>query len=350
MKAFPVLAVTFFALLASFAEASIQFRTPPAHRCAPGTEPDSFSLAAQTKLPSIQGLELPPFDKPAFRKVKAPDVNENLRLDVCLRETSQGTELTLHRAVLMGMFSSIAEVSVPADAVVEGLSQAIFGTGIGTLRIDIPFHEQLTGTHRYPRKESLLVRGGQGFVVAAVNHKEKGQLVSNLLVGDLVEGDALAGKLCGPQHRQEERTLTLGTAKLELTVCIGGAGTSGTFPYSFARVSVTDASDHLPAGLRGKRFTVQDATELKRVFPFKVNHHNTCDSFALHLPHAIYAATSFTGSPPDSDRCDHPRVVEDAPTGTLAEHHGGIGYRIHYQGGATLQDDKLGCRLLIECQ
>jgi len=342
-RVFPLLALVF---LTRYAVASVEMmpRQLPPLSCATG-EPDSFAINGLAQLPPTTELTLPPFDLPSLRKVKAPDANTNLRIDACLIENGDGPELILQRVLLLGLSGRAQVVSIPDDKRDLGLSAALFQGAYSGLDITIPFHEYKIDQHAYPDSRILVVKGGEGFAYATI--LRDGKTVSDVVVGELTEGDPLLGKVCGPQYRQEERTLTLGTARVALTICDGMAGTSGTYAYTIAKAVITDSSRELPSAARNQPFTVESGTALK----YKVNHHNTCDSFALQSPYALYTMTAFSGTPPDADRCDQPRVVDGAPTGTMAEHHGQPAYRIHYNdSGKTAEGHLAGCRRLTECQ
>lgn len=94
---------------------------------------------------------------------------------------------------------------------------------------------------------------------------------------------------------------------------------------------MTDDNSALPDAARSKTFTL-GGDDLKNEFASRINHHNVCDNFALHLPHAVYAAT---GAPfgESVQGCATGAVVQDAPTRSVSDQSHSFYYQVKYGNG-----------------
>ncbi len=117
---------------------------------------------------------------------------------------------------------------------------------------------------------------------------------------------------------------SLGTARLRADYC-SALGRRGPTAIRIVRLTVKDTDPRL--GPDAGRLVVLEGRELKERLRYRYNHLNACDSFALSLTGADYAATG-----PANAGCAP--AEPPAPERTFADQNGATLAVVRYGGGA----------------
>jgi hypothetical protein len=152
------------------------------------------------------------------------------------------------------------------------------------------------------------------------------------------------------------QTLVLDTLSLQSFFC-RAFGTSGTKQYEVVRVIVTDSA--APGANAGKPFVIdapdtlrQDAFADKSAagtlpasfYAYRINHHNSCDSVVIKLPHATYGIIKGLGVE-NLTTCTGDFVLPGAPTREDSENT--IKVRVQYGDEPPVAFERQGSCILV---
>jgi len=266
--------------------------SPQSIDCADG-EKISFTLK-----PSDKEIRPDIFSLPDFTRIRVPSNDYNARLDICFTESE---EVILKRLIYKGGYGmpEIYNSDKGDFKKLEGLEEAIFGD-VGALEIDA-----YSDDDEY--KSGLRIKGHitkNGSLVTVQNYgfkKIPKPNSSSVLVGILEVGNPFSDTSCFMNENKEVRAFELGSASFQISICTG-QGIGETSDYRFIKMSVSDTSENLPKEKRGVTYTLEDQV-IDDNLQFRVNHHNSCDSFHVTVPET---KVQYAASTPPSAGCGSP--------------------------------------------
>ncbi|MGE0172342.1 MAG: hypothetical protein AB7T49_06140 [Oligoflexales bacterium] len=306
--------------------------------CDDGRPTTPFSLREMDPMPSASVL---PYSSPIGFKFNIPS-KRNVRVDVCVDEMNGTVEV--RQVLFIGNFSDpILKVIVDKSLVepihgddvhrippslmrAKGVENAVFGDP-SELSLFMPTEDN----------QGILVQsfkdGTTVFTIAARVTEQNGAYDPNstlLLAGTFEQGNPFVPVDSGPCKEQQfelARTFTMEKAVFKFDGCMfqGGGETLG---YEISKIEITDESSELKPEER-KTFQFEGA-EMTKVFKYRWNHHNGCDSFVLTLPHATYTATA-------AARTGCASILNGAPVRTIEDESKETMYKFTYKGGKVLE-------------
>jgi hypothetical protein len=294
-----------------------------------------------------------------------PSDSRNARFDVCVNENADPETAKLMRIVLVGSARLDAahgfNIVTPPQPVDDAeLDKVLFGeAGVTELVVPTKIVEQpdrslknLLQIHSWSVGDQVLVSVAKLMQIKNPGEPEGPVVGLSAMVGKLIPGDPVVPEgealECGTAPAVV-RTFKIETATFAAKLCTNFIGTAGTTNYEFLGMTVTDDNPALPADVRGKAFTLE-GDAFAQSFAYKKRHHNVCDSFAMHLPHAIYAATNAPFGEAVQG-CEAADVVPDAPTRAASDQSPSFYYRVKYGAGAWQQFvEPCGKVYMTDCQ
>lgn len=276
---------------------------------------ERFGLSPLSILPKTKDISWLPVQREF--SLYPPNSNNALRIDVCFDPINPAAT-TLKRVVWRYMQGSPKNFYPNSQTSVKGLEGALFGDYSG-------FEIQMVDE----QGKGIFVKGAKASstsFVAVGNTLLSGEQPvfpdGDLFVGSLLNNfDPFISGVCKPEQQYSTTEISMGSAKVFFELCkyqdIGE-----TVGYEIKKVRVIDSNESLAEKDR-KEFAVEGPGLVPPVFEYSFNHHNGCDSFALRLPHASYAATSPSGA-----GCG--RIVPDAPERDFDNDNVALKYRIKY--------------------
>lgn len=317
----------------------------PATKCEFG-DLSTFMLSLPNPQINSTDLQLPQNElthSPVELREISPD--NNIRLDVCISADSKTA--TLRQIVFMGSLTegsaTFSYLTLPTPSPDPELANVLFSTP-GRVDLRIPYFQR-EDAHQTTQfsfhlaswsvKNQLIVSISKEVQKFDLQGKQVGPTSALIAMGGVLQpGDPIVDnpdklEKCPNTGRPSKKvTFKIQTAKFDFQICFAPFGTAGTTEYKIIAAAVTDDHPKLNPQVRGKTITIADE-DFQKLFNYRVNHHNVCDSFALHLPHATYAAT---GAPFGEARqgCDANQVVPDAPTRILEDQSNSFYFRVKY--------------------
>ncbi|RYZ91512.1 MAG: hypothetical protein EOP04_00155 [Proteobacteria bacterium] len=292
-----------------------------------------LTLVQAAGLPKLGDFTPAPFKVSAAGEVIDDFAKPNLRLDTCV--TPDG-KVALQRVIEKKQDEFFALTPGP-DSLVEGLAETINDGDPSKLLITLPY----TAEFSFGR-QSLMIKGKVfndetlAFFYETMNSIRTTEKDREVFVGALELSDPFQ---FDPDCRGEKRRVTevrdfaLGKGNVKLTLVGCGWFEFGTHHFDLLEATVMDTG--APSEFANKSYTLKaSALPEGSALRFTTVHHNACTSFAMRLPHALYAYTSKlvpgnTGAQASS--C--PSLVEEAPTIEDAAGIKRTDMRVFYTGG-----------------
>lgn len=304
----------------------------------------TYMLQAADPTPVVTASDgLPPFRDGTVGFV-APDANRRIRFDLCVGDDAT---LSLAAVATKGIQAGKALIVPEAGAVIKGLDKVIFDQDYTALDITIPFNTKRfdsTGSLGQPEASTgrLIIKGLAAPGVAVVaeiddikvsgSPNKAARVTSNAAIGRIVAGNPETAVVCPNQGFEAPFAFTRGTARFSGTLC-EYIGTSGTSPYQYAKIVVTDSNPLLPAAVRDQPQTLTGA-ELKAAVTQVIPHHNICEATQVKLPSATYIWRMFSGNGGFEGNCGAVPEIPDAPVGSASNFADPIVWKAKYGGDA----------------
>jgi hypothetical protein len=261
-------------------------------------------------------------------RLVAPSASNFVRLDYCVDDDddtrSRLVSISLKQTVIGAVETITADELTAAGgkAEVHGLTQALFGDNSGLHVLferphDLPGDQfDFTEVWRFDGWPA----GGPKFATFAslVRRPDGMQAPVPILAGTVAVGDPEIAGDCPTGERFGVAEFDLATAHFTFKMCTR-TGAGRTRIYTIKGLGVTDANPLLAADQRtfarddlvldppiGEGEPAHADLGDGKSFTYRVNHHNSCDSFVLDLGHAKYAASS-------AEAVGHCTVLDGAP-------------------------------------
>lgn len=327
--------------------------TLPAVSCEQGVY-TPFQLSPLGFRPAAGVIVFPGIPAAQSAQVASPSPNEFIRLDYCLDEEDDSRSRLKQIVYKASLLARVVTVAVPDTAQVNGLMASVFSGNYENLHILVSIKHDMPGDN-FDFEEVLRIDGWQDAARQFATFSQMtidargSRLGKPLLAGKIVYGDPILVGTCNLDDVAGVADFTLDTAHFSFDLCMS-RGTGRTSLYRIRGLSVVDNSPALSESARTmqlfKDITLSAAGGTEggtgtadlgsgQTFTYRVNHHNSCDSFILKLAAATYAVSG-------PNAVGHCTALDGAPEPMPIGPGAAVKYRFAY-GTAVHDGVEQGC-------